>query len=106
MNNSFADFANADNNLDNNIDYFEELSIWNPHSIFNYIKHYYIQLLLLCFVFVIVYVIEHVTNINAMIFSMPSVIPALQTTLQQSGLPLQQSSFISKKNKSKQAKTH
>jgi hypothetical protein len=57
---------------DNFIDYYEELSFWDIKSIFNYIKNHFIQLILLCFVFIIVYVIEHVTYINAMIFSMPS----------------------------------
>lgn len=55
----------------------EELSIWNFNSILNYIKQNFIQILLLFLVFVIIYIVDHLSNINATIFSMPSVIAGL-----------------------------
>jgi len=54
---------------------YEELSIWDLNSIINYIKDNYIQFLLLILVFFIIYIVDYISNINAMIFSMPSPIP-------------------------------
>ena len=59
------------NNADN------ELSIWNINSIINYIKDYYIQLLLLLLVPIIIYIVDYVSNINAILFGIPSAIPGL-----------------------------
>ena len=41
----------------------------------NFIKDYFIQLLLLILVFVIIYIVDHISNINTIIFSTPSVVP-------------------------------
>jgi hypothetical protein len=57
--------------------YEDELSIWNMNSIFTYIKDNFIQILMLLSVFIIIYVVDHISNINSVIFSMPSAIPGL-----------------------------
>jgi len=54
---------------------YENLSEWDLISIINFIKDYFIQLLLLILVFVIIYIVDHISNINTIIFSTPSVIP-------------------------------
>jgi uncharacterized membrane protein AbrB (regulator of aidB expression) len=55
----------------------DELSIWNMNSIFTYMKDHFIQILMLLSVFVIIYVVDHISNINTAIFSMPSAIPGM-----------------------------
>jgi len=50
---------------------------WNIYTIIKYIKIHYIQFMLLFFVFIIIYVVDYVSNINAMIFTMPSAIPGV-----------------------------
>ena len=57
--------------------YEDELSIWNMNSIITYIKDHLIQILMLISVFIIIYVVDHISNINSAIFSMPSAIPGL-----------------------------
>jgi hypothetical protein len=57
--------------------YEDELSIWNMNSIITYIKDHLIQILMLTSVFIIIYVVDHISNINSAIFSMPSAIPGL-----------------------------
>lgn len=57
--------------------YEDELSIWNMNSIFTYIKDHIIQILMLISVFIIIYVVDHISNINTTIFSMPSAIPGM-----------------------------
>jgi hypothetical protein len=47
----------------------EEFTFWNT---LNYIKDNYVQFLLLLLVFIIIYIVDHISNINAMIFTMPS----------------------------------
>ena len=54
---------------------YENLSEWDLISIINFIKDYFIQLLLLILVFVIIYIVDHISNINTIIFSTPSVVP-------------------------------
>ncbi len=55
----------------------DELSIWNMNSIFTYITDHFIQILMLLSVFIIIYVVDHISNINTAIFSMPSAIPGM-----------------------------
>jgi hypothetical protein len=55
----------------------DELSIWNMNSIVTYMKDNFIQILMLLSVFVIIYVVDHISNINSAVFSMPSAIPGL-----------------------------
>ena len=55
----------------------EDGSTWSIGSVFSFIKDNIIQLLMLFSVFVIIYVVDHISNINSVIFSMPSAIPGL-----------------------------
>ena len=41
---------------------------WNMYTILNYIKVHYIQFILLIFVFIIIYTVERITNINAALY--------------------------------------
>ena len=51
-------------------------SIFNNIIIFfNYIKENFIQICLLILVLIIIYVVDHITNINMSIFGLPSAIP-------------------------------
>lgn len=47
---------------------------WNMYTILNYIKVHYIQFILLIFVFIIIYTVERVTNINAALYAIPTAI--------------------------------
>jgi hypothetical protein len=57
--------------------YEDEISIWNINSIVTYIKDHFIQILMLLSVFVIIYLVDYISNINSAIFSMPYAIPGL-----------------------------
>jgi hypothetical protein len=59
---------------------YQDLSIWNINSIIEYTKENVIQIFLLILVFIIIYVVDHISNLNAVIFAMPSPIPGLQNT--------------------------
>jgi hypothetical protein len=72
-----------------------DFSIWNIHSVINYIKEHFIQLLLLLLVPIIIYTVDHIANINAMIFSLPSAIPGLPP--QNNKLPIKANVKIPKK---------
>jgi hypothetical protein len=56
---------------------YENLSEFDLFSIIKFIKDYFIQLLLLILVFVIIYIVDHISNINTIIFSTPSVLPTI-----------------------------
>jgi hypothetical protein len=47
-------------------------SIWNIESIFQFAKDNILQLLLIILVFAIIYAVDHITNINAILYAMPS----------------------------------
>lgn len=55
-----------------------EFSIYNFNSIINYIKDNYIQLLLLCLVFFIIYIVHYITDLNTILMSQMNIIPAQQ----------------------------
>ncbi len=55
----------------------DELFSWNTISILNFIKDNFIQILMLLSVFVIIYVVDYISNINSAIFSIPYSIPGL-----------------------------
>lgn len=61
----------------------DELTFWNT---LNYIKDNYVQFLLLILVFIIIYTVDHISNVNALIFSIQSPIPGLQNLKQQNNL--------------------
>ena len=59
---------------------YEDFSFQNINSIINYIKNNWLQLLLLILVFIIIYVVDHISNINAVIFAIPSPIPGFSAS--------------------------
>ena len=59
------------------IDDESELSIYDFNSIINYIKNNFIQILLLFFVFFIVYIIDQISNINAMLMAPINIVPSI-----------------------------
>ena len=54
-----------------------DLSIYDFNSIINYIKNNFIQILLLLFVFLIIYTIDYISNINTMLMTPISMIPSI-----------------------------
>ena len=61
-----------------NLEY-EEYPIWNLNSFINYTKDHFIQILLLIFVFIIIYIVDHISNINALLYGIPSAVPGTTT---------------------------
>jgi dolichyl-phosphate-mannose--protein O-mannosyl transferase len=65
-----------------------DLSIYDFNSIINYIKNNFVQLLLLVFVFFIIYIVDYISNINAIIMSPISMMPVIpQQQLQKIKIP-------------------
>jgi hypothetical protein len=62
-----------------NSDY-EDFSFQNINSIIHYVKNNLFQFILLILVFVIIFVVDYISNINTIIFAIPSPIPGLTTT--------------------------
>lgn len=54
-----------------NTNYDEEVSNWNPETVFQFVKENILQFLLLLLVFVIIYVVDHITNLNAILYGAP-----------------------------------
>jgi hypothetical protein len=50
-----------------------------PFSLTEYVKDNFIGLLLMLLAFVIIYFVDHIARINAMIYAMPSPIPTILT---------------------------
>ena len=72
----------------------------DKNSITNYIPLYYIQLFLFILVPIIIYIVDHISNINAILFSMPSPIPgAAPSSLPPGQQKNPQIQFKNKKNK-------
>lgn len=57
------------------IDDESDLSIYDFNSIINYIKNNYIQILLLFLVFCIIYIVDYISNINAILMAPISMLP-------------------------------
>ena len=49
----------------------DEFPPWNPETVFQFVKENIVQLLLLLLVFIIIYAVDHITNINAMLYAAP-----------------------------------
>jgi hypothetical protein len=49
-------------------------------TIFNHVSENIIGFLLIVFVFIIIYIVEHISRYNALFFSMPSPIPFTNNT--------------------------
>ena len=64
-----------------------DLSIYDFNSIINYIKNNFIQILLLLFVFLIIYTIDQISNINTMLMTQISMIPSITKQSQQINMP-------------------
>jgi len=58
-------------------DFYGDIFKWDIYTIIKYIKNHYIQFILLFLVFIIIYAVDYISNINAMIFTMPSAIPGV-----------------------------
>ena len=56
-------------------DEIQEYTFDNFESIIKYIQNHSIQILMLLTVFIIIFVIDHISNINAILFGIPSAIP-------------------------------
>jgi len=63
-----------------------EFSLWDINSITNFIKDNVIQILMLLSVFIIIYVIDYITHINAILYGLPSAIPGLPS--QNNAIPI------------------
>jgi hypothetical protein len=50
---------------------YDDFSTWTPKTVFQFIKENILQFLLLLLVFVIIYVVDHITNINTMLYAAP-----------------------------------
>jgi hypothetical protein len=57
--------------------YEKESSIWDINTIIDFIKNNYIQILMFLSVFVIIYIVDYISNINAVLFGLPSAVPGL-----------------------------
>lgn len=49
----------------------DEVSNWTPETVFQFIKENILQFLLLLLVFVIIYAVDHITNINTILYAAP-----------------------------------
>jgi hypothetical protein len=63
----------------NAIEFTDDICKWNIYTIIKYIKLHYVQFLLLILVFIIIYVVDHISYINSTIFTIPSPNPFLST---------------------------
>lgn len=52
-------------------------SIWEIKTIVDFIQNNYIQILMFLSVFVIIYLVDYISNINAVLFSLPTAVPGL-----------------------------
>ena len=64
-----------ENNEDSDIDFFD------MNSIIQYILSNYTQFLLLLFVFVIIYVVDYISNVNNILFSATQIIPGINNSI-------------------------
>ena len=61
------------------IDYeYGDFSFFNYNSIINFLQNNYIQIGMLILVFIIIYIVDHISNINAILYGIPSAVPGLQ----------------------------
>ncbi len=54
-----------------------DLSIYDFNSIINYIKNNFIQILLLFFVFLIIYTVDQISNINTILMAPITMMPGI-----------------------------
>ena len=70
-----------------------DLSIYDFNSIINYIKNNFIQILLLIFVFLIIYTIDQISNINTMLMAPITMMPIITKKTQQIKMPKKRKIF-------------
>ena len=58
-------------------DDYDEFNIWDIRSIIHYIITHYEKFLLFLVVIVIIYTVDYISNINAIMFSVPQIIPGI-----------------------------
>ena len=56
---------------------YDDFNIYDINSMFTFIKENAIQILLLLLVPVIIYIVDHISNINALLFGLPSPVPSV-----------------------------
>ena len=59
---------------------YNDFNIYDINSIFSFIKENAIQILLLLLVPVIIYIVDHISNINAIIFGLQAPVPSVTQT--------------------------
>ena len=59
----------------NSVNNMNSVNIWDINSIINYLINHYDKFLLLILAFFIIYIVDHISNINAAIYGVQSVIP-------------------------------
>lgn len=69
--------------INNNLDYIEDFNIWDIKTIFNYIISKPIEFLLLILVFIIIYVVDYISQINNVLFAIPQSLPLIGQSPQQ-----------------------
>ena len=75
-----------------------EEMITSINSVIEYIKENFIGLLLLVFVFIIIYIVDHINRFNSIYFSSPTSIPIVGTS---DTIPINISKVISREKKNK-----
>jgi len=58
-------------------DDYDEFNIWDIRSIIHYIINNYEKFLLFLVVIVIIYAVDYISNMNAILFSIPQIIPGI-----------------------------
>ena len=62
--------------MDDSLEFYDmNFSFWNFNSVVNFYKDKHLQIFLFILVFVIIYAVDCISKLNAMITAMPSVIP-------------------------------
>ena len=80
---------------------YEDVSFDNISSVINYIKNNYIKFLLLLFAFFIIVVVDHITYINTIIFSLPYAMPGSMPSVMQQPIQVPNKQFKKRKTSKK-----
>jgi hypothetical protein len=83
--------------------YNDELSIWNIYSIINYVKDNFVQFILLISVFIIIYYVDYINNINMALMNLQlgvvNNIPQISNQMQQHSKLKKEFKITNKKQK-------
>jgi hypothetical protein len=58
-----------------------DIDLFDANSVVRYISSNYTQFLLLLLVFVIIYVVDHISNVNNILFSATQIIPGINNSI-------------------------